>query len=344
MASPHRREILRSLRLPVAVVAALAVGSAAALAQDQVGLFAGFLLDRGRYTAIEAPSNRVRILPLGINDRGQIVGEYIIDNRRESGFVRDGRGRITRFDVPGARSTAPEKINNSGQIVGSYSVTAAFVKDPDARPRSFLLDRGRLTKIHVPGAVLTLAHGVNDRGQVVGVYVDAGSRGRGFLWQRGRFTTIDVPGSGATEPIDINNRGEITGAYTDRDDPTGATGAHGFVLSRGGYTKLDAPGALFTQPFGINDRGQIVGVTSGDLTGRTARGFLLSKVKGPFAFIDFPGAALTVAFDNNNRGQIVGTYANPTATPSAGERGAEPPSAMPRLLPDLLEAGRRPTQ
>ena len=63
-----------------------------------------------------------------------------------------------------SRAPAAEKINDRGQIGGSYSETAAFVKDPDARPRAFLLDRGRSIRIDMPVAVLTLAHGVNDRG------------------------------------------------------------------------------------------------------------------------------------------------------------------------------------
>jgi probable HAF family extracellular repeat protein len=38
--------------------------------------FPAFLLDRGRYTAFGAPRPGVELYPLGINDRGQIVGNY----------------------------------------------------------------------------------------------------------------------------------------------------------------------------------------------------------------------------------------------------------------------------
>ena len=38
--------------------------------------FPGFLLDRGRYTAFEVAGAVTQTFPLGINDRGQIVGYY----------------------------------------------------------------------------------------------------------------------------------------------------------------------------------------------------------------------------------------------------------------------------
>jgi len=47
----------------------------------------------------------------GINDRGQIVGEYSAGGLH--GFVLD-HGTFTTFDVPGT----PTGINNRGEIVG----------------------------------------------------------------------------------------------------------------------------------------------------------------------------------------------------------------------------------
>jgi hypothetical protein len=64
----------------------------------------GFVLSEGRYREFEAPSPRVELFPSGINDEGYVTGEYIRPDR-ESGFVRDERGRISTFDVPGAKGT-----------------------------------------------------------------------------------------------------------------------------------------------------------------------------------------------------------------------------------------------
>ena len=64
-----------------------------------------FLFRNGRYRAFEAPNADVAIYPSGINDRGEVTGEYIRTDR-ESGFVRRRNGRISTFDVPGCGTFA----------------------------------------------------------------------------------------------------------------------------------------------------------------------------------------------------------------------------------------------
>jgi probable HAF family extracellular repeat protein len=232
---------LRRVRLCVAaavVLAALAAPMAGASAQSLIpGSRAAFLLDRGRYTTIKPPSGRGEIISFDINDRGQIVGQCTVNDRGNLGFVRDRRGRINIFSLPGARGTKPLAMNNRGQIVGRYSnVTPIVTDDPSAR--AFLLDRGRLIQIRIPGATEIQPSGINDRGQVVGQYVGADGRFHGFLWHEGRLKQIDVPGSAGTSASDINDRGDIVGAYS--DDPAGRR-LRGFLLSHGVFTTLAAP-------------------------------------------------------------------------------------------------------
>jgi probable HAF family extracellular repeat protein len=297
--------------------------------------FPAFVLDRGRFTTFEAPDPSVRIFPAGINDRGQISGEYL-GPEKESGFLRDQRGRLIRIDLPGVQATQVVKLNDRGQIVGAYDKAKPFIFDPNGRARGFILERGKVTTIRVSGAVQTGVAGINDQGQVVGVYSDADRRSHGFMWSKGRFTFFDVPGAADTEPTDINDRGDIVGIYTDdpADDPAIAPdGVHGFLLDNGRYTTIDAPGVPITVPFGINDRGQIVGLTQPvpgpELTG--VRGFLLAKgAKGPFTPISFPDAPRTIATGINDRGQIVGAYENPDAAPS-GQRAR---MRMPMMMSD----------
>jgi probable HAF family extracellular repeat protein len=289
---------------------------------------ATFLLDGDRYTTIEAPEPGVELFPTGIDDRGRIVGEYIVERRKESAFVRDKRGRFTIVDVPGAQGTEPHRINNRGQIVGLYSDDTPIVNN-SAQPHGFLLDRGELIAIDVPGAVVTSPNGINDRGQVVGQYTDADGMVHGFLWDKGRLTTFDGPDGTGASLLDINDRGQIVGANRDPIDPEIQ---HGFVLSGGVYTTFDAPGGPLTFPLGINNRGQIVGYGASDPAGTTLRGFLLRRgVKGPFTPIDFPGAPRTLAADINDRGQIVGAYENSDAAPD------DQPSPM--QMPMMMMSG-----
>jgi uncharacterized membrane protein len=225
--------------------------------------FPGFVLDRGRYRTIEAANPGAWQFPFDVNDRGQITGEYVRVGPdgipdRESGFVRDARGRTTVFDVPGAKGTEAVKLNNRGQVAGTFSTDTPIVNDT-ARPHAYLWDRGKVARIDVPGAVLTAGSGVNDRGQVVGAYGDAAGAVYGFRWERGRFTIIDAPGAPLTTADGINDRGQIVGAtYNDLD----LTGARGFLLAKGvkgQFTPISFPGAPRTIASGINNRGQIVG-------------------------------------------------------------------------------------
>src|SRR5918994_1881863 len=96
----------------------------------------GFVFSRGRFIAFEAAEPGVEIFPSGVNDRGQVAGEYMRPDR-ESGFVRDERGTITVFDVPGARATEAARINDRGQVVGRYSQDTPFVgsRHADQLPR-----------------------------------------------------------------------------------------------------------------------------------------------------------------------------------------------------------------
>ncbi len=327
----------------VAVVTTTAWAPAGASGRDATDNdVPGFLFSDGRYTAFEPRATSVEIFPSGINDRGDVTGEYIRPDG-ESGFVRDETGRITIFDVGGARGTEAVKINDRGQIVGRYSEDTPFVDD-SARVRGYLRDGDEVTKIDYPDAVDTLPTGINDRGHVVGYYVDARGRTHGFVWRNGRFSRVDTPRGTAATPVDINDRGEVVGL---RRDAAGEM--HGFLLSDGRYTTFSAPGAQTTIPFGINDGGQIVGYTADDPNRTGARGFLLADgAEGPFTPIAFPGAPRSLALGINDQGHIVGVHEaaevppdpNGTADDLPGPSGTAGVATAPRgsgmRPPDML--------
>jgi probable HAF family extracellular repeat protein len=266
-----------------------------------------FVLDKGRFTAIDPPGKRTPNHGAAINNRGEIVGGYISSSGLGRGFLRDKRGRFSPIDVPGAEETEPHDINDPGEIVGNYTEHI----DPAAgNPlRGFLRDQGGgFTRIDFPGAAHTQAFGVNDGGQVVGQYDDADGGLHGYLWEEGRFTTIDGPaGAVGVTATDINDDGQIVGGYLDS-----AGRVHGFLLSEGVYTSFDSPGATSTVPFGINDRGQITGFAGdrGEITLVNNRSFVLRQgATGPFTYIKVPNTPLTVATKINNAGTVSGTFA-----------------------------------
>jgi hypothetical protein len=288
-----------------------------------------FLLERGRYTGFDAPGAVQQTAAASINNRRQIVGNYVDGDGAYHGFLRDQRGRFTTIDVPGAKATQIEKINELGQMVGSYSTTANQIQAPDGKPCGFLLDRGRLIRIDVPGAVQTQAVGLNNVGTVVGEYLDSAGKVHGYRWDRGRYTTIDLPGMDATSLRDINDRGKVLGvSVADLTAPSPALG--GFVLDQGRVTSFDVPPGPITLATDINNRDQIVasGATGGVSEGSpvpTVRAFLLAKgVKGPLTPIAFPGAPNTLGGGLNDSGAVVGLYQNPNVPPDPPGSGIQP--------------------
>ena len=129
----------------------------------------GFLLEDGKFTAIEFPGATGGTVATGINAAGQVVGFYL-NGSGPHGFSRAADGTFKSIDLPGAIDSSARGINNRGDITGQYT-------DGTGVTRAFLLSDGVLIPIDSPGSVATYGRGVNDRGIVVGNFID----GRGVL-------------------------------------------------------------------------------------------------------------------------------------------------------------------
>src|SRR5262249_53967347 len=169
----------------------------------------GFFRDKkGKVTLLDFPRANLTEAA-GINDDGQVVGDYRDSSGVFHGFFWDA-GLFLTFDVPfrEATSTGPNGINNVGQIVGFYD-------DISGGRHGFLYDRGIFISFDFPGSRLTAPTDINDDGQIVGVYVADDDVLQSFLLENGRFTTISVPFPDVifTDVSGINNRGQIVGRY-----------------------------------------------------------------------------------------------------------------------------------
>ncbi len=93
----------------------------------------------GTFTVFDPPG-AVSSFAEGINDSGEIVGEYRDAALVRHGYLRAADGTFTSFDDPNAAQmslsdqfigTSPRRINASGAVVGTYSdangVRHAFV-------------------------------------------------------------------------------------------------------------------------------------------------------------------------------------------------------------------------
>lgn len=268
------------------------------------------LLADVQYTITTVAFPGASTMARGINDIGQIVGQYSGPTGL-NGYLYSG-GSFTTFDVPGATQTLLTGINDSGEIVGRYS-TATGAEE------AFLYSDGTFTTINFPGAAYTEPLGINNAGQIVGWLNES----TGFLYSGGAFSMFQYPGTnnlaGVTSANGINDSGQIVGNFS------GAMALPSigcFFYSGGSFTTI---AGVTCQANGINDKGQVVG--------DNPTPFLWSN--GAFIPTNLPNSAFPSGI--NNSGQVVGTYVvngnveGFLATPTVPE-----PRTLPVLTASLL--------
>ena len=171
---------------------------------------------------------------LGINDSGEIVGDFL---SKKDGYYH---GFTDVGDAPGGLgycSTDLFGIDNNGDLAGS------------ANGQGFVSIGGTVTMFYGSGTDLTYAHGINDSDEAVGQYFDSSNLSHGFTWQAGVVTEITYPGATQTACEGINDSGEITSYYIDSSNV-----GHGFTYYGGVFATSDLP---FIE--GVNKNGAYVG-------------------------------------------------------------------------------------
>jgi probable HAF family extracellular repeat protein len=231
--------------------------------------------------------------------------------------------------VTGPPATFPNRINNSGQIVG-YSYTSNEVY------HAFLYSGGKMTDLGTLGGNSSRASGINNNRQIVGISHVSGSMSHAFLYTilntGGTMTdlqdTVDTLGGqqpGSSTAYAINNNGAIVGSssggpflysggtvtllsfdpspYSRSINDSGQVvgiGIHGGVLKYSGGT-VDLPSGFW--PIAINNSGQIVGygpAVTNETQASLYAGGTLTRLG------TLPGGVSSNPCDINNNGQIVG--------------------------------------
>ena len=181
----------------------------------------GYLLADGKYRRIAFPG-AVFTQAFGVNNRGQVVGEYLDRNGVFHGY-RWQHGRFTSYDGPGGDSAAITDINDRGDMVGAYRPDPA---DPSTGIRGFLLRDSRYTTFAAQD-LATLPFDINNRGQVAGTTSNDPQllELHGFLLAKGAdrsATLIDVPGAPSTSVFGLDDHGRLIGVY---ENPNSAPSA-----------------------------------------------------------------------------------------------------------------------
>ena len=231
--------------------------------------------------------------PVGINNRGEVVG---------SGFLRNREGRITPFSVPGA---LPEQTFASG-LNDRGSITGKFVDDVLPREHGYVRDQiGRYAKFDIPNSSYLIVAGINARGDVSGTFDDWNQSGKQRMFvrdQAGHFKILDVP-NGVPWVTGINDRGDLAGIYVVPGVPQNEV--FGFFLDHSGtLTELDVPSPGVT---GLNNRGEVVGIFGDPERNLKTCGFIWRR-QGATTVLDFPDGTATYAYGINDRGQVIGAF------------------------------------
>jgi hypothetical protein len=207
---------------------------------------------------------------------------------------------ITTFDYPGTgNSTIPQKINDRGDIVGSYLHSGFF-------SRGFVRfsDGSFSAPIVEPNDAFgfTDGRGINNSGTVCGNFFGSDVNEHAYFLSGGTFTEYDVPGATNTDVLGINDAGDFAGDF---DDGSGIFQA--FINVGGTITSFSVPGAILTTAFELNNSKQLV-VGQYQDSSRIFHGYFRDG-NGALHFpIDPPGSTFTVLFGVNDRNWVVGRY------------------------------------
>jgi hypothetical protein len=249
-------------------------------------------------TTFDYPGAGNLTLPQKINERGDVVGEFIDSSGVTRGFIRFSDGSfsdpiVDPNDTVGF--TEGRGINNSRTVAGDYVIS-------DGTLHSFFLSGGTFTEYDVPGAVQTNLLSINDVTDFTGGFDPDGSGVfQAFVSIDGTLTSFSVPGAAGTFAYEINNSEELTvGYYID------GVILHGYYRDSSGtlHFPIDPPGSTTTVLFGLNDRNWVVGRYAS--AGATHGLFFIPP--NQFATFDYPGSTFTSLNGINDKGVICGRY------------------------------------
>ena len=198
-------------------------GDIAGRIHDANGNDHAFLLRDGQFTQIDFPGTDTGTVGRGINNAGDITGNYPNPNCGdcESGFIRRD-GVFYDVHIPNGFTSDIWSAQDNGQVmVGDAAM------EPDFALHGFIRNkRGEFHLIDFPGLSVpcTGPRWINERGDIVGLFayvnsIDdcyAGPPLHGFLLRQGEYIAIDVPGSTSTTVLGINDDGVIVGGYADK--------------------------------------------------------------------------------------------------------------------------------
>src|SRR5436189_1690018 len=227
-------------------------------------------------TTFDYPGTGNLTLPQKINERGDVVGEFIDSSGVTRAFVRFSDGSFSAPIVDPNDTvgfTEGRGINNSGTVAGDYVGS-------DGNSDGFFLSGGTFTEYDVPGALSTAVLGINDPADFAGTFDPGTGILQAFISVSGTITSFSVPAAISTLAYEITNSKQLTVGYY--IDSSGIL--HGYYRDSAGalHFPIDPSGSVGTILFGVNNKSWVVGRYA-DSSGATHGRFFVP----PSTFITF---------------------------------------------------------
>ena len=259
-------------------------------------------------TTFDYPGAGNSTTPFGINERGDIVGDYVDSAGVRRGFRRRIDGSFTTIVPPGTTGVPPGQtgtftrahgINNPRTIVGD------FFNGPTNAFHGYFLNGTTFSQYDIGvigGPFSTEIFGINDDGNFVGIFGSSVQHNRGYVNIGGTAAIVTIPAAFDSEADAINKSNRVVGTYRDA-----GLLDHGFIRSSNGTltNPVDFPGAHTTLLRGINSQGSIVGRYT-DASGHEHG--LFRKNANTYVSFDYPNSFGTSLNGINDFGFIVGRY------------------------------------
>jgi len=202
-----------------------------------------------KYIELLNPPGFIFSRPVGINNKGDVIGVWFNRINRETSFLyRDGK--YTRLLPPGWKWAEALYINDNGEVAGNGYV------DDTTSSKGFLYSNGQYTELLPPGWNWATTNGLNDNGEVVGFGED-GTTIKLFLYSNGQYAEFLPPLPyflHFRKPLDINNHGTVVGTLGYANDERRTA----FIYKDGAYTALLPPGSDNASALHIDDNGVVL--------------------------------------------------------------------------------------
>jgi hypothetical protein len=248
-----------------------------------------FTFQNGTLTSFSFPQGS-GIVALGLNNKGDVAGDYTDSSGNEDGFIYTHKGKLITLQLPGASATYVDAINDSDEVAGSGYVNGGI--------SAFVYKDGTYTVFAT--ANYTTPQAINNKGSVTGFVSTNVGVETFFTYENGVFTSTPLPDTYFTAGFAINNHGVVAGQLANDSRQQ-----FGFTLTKGGKEKIIGyPGAASCFLQGINNAGEAVGS-------------YFDSNYNSYAFVYLKGAYTTISDGTNSQfngvainasGQVIGNY------------------------------------